>query len=418
MNRTTRCQTTVISITCDAFNIQTNPPQGEIVLKFLDGHTLTKIGTEAFLLQQRFLHGLLTEAEYKSKTELLNEPNPPDYLVQKGLFLFPGWETTMLGNIPPELHPSICSYAPPELPVFKTSYKLKNTLHLKDPYSLSPCAPPSGLTIDQNGLIFASIYAKGHVEIFNRDGTWVQTLGFRGDEDGQFDKPEGLAVDILNTGNLVVLDSGSRKGQIFDPSHKFLAKFDLAEIEWFYGDTYAGPVHDPEGNIIVSPKTATFKMWSPEGIPLRQWTLPSLQTGHNYLHALAVDMIGTLCVACCDTGQIKTFDSYHDSDYYEVMEYGKVRSNLAPYQSLGKEGQFQGVCHMLIDRLGNFLIVSNSSRFGYRVQIYSPDCELITNIGVGHSWNYTPASNVSRQVAVDGEGKVYLSDGNRITVWG
>ena len=54
------------------------------------------------------------------------------------------------------------------------------------------------------------------IQKFDFRGTFITTWGSKGEEDGQFDKPQDIAVD--STGKVYVADSNNYRIQVFSPS--------------------------------------------------------------------------------------------------------------------------------------------------------------------------------------------------------
>jgi DNA-binding beta-propeller fold protein YncE len=62
------------------------------------------------------------------------------------------------------------------------------------------------------------------IEIFNSAGTFLSQFGSFGTGDGQFDHPLGVAVDPTSR-NIVVVDTDNHRVQIFDSAGNYLSKF-------------------------------------------------------------------------------------------------------------------------------------------------------------------------------------------------
>lgn len=60
------------------------------------------------------------------------------------------------------------------------------------------------------------------IQLFDWDATNPFTFGTIGNQDGQFNRPTGIAVDPL--GNIIVADMSNHRIQVFDPQGKFMCK--------------------------------------------------------------------------------------------------------------------------------------------------------------------------------------------------
>ena len=58
------------------------------------------------------------------------------------------------------------------------------------------------------------------VQIFRSDGTYLRSFDSKGDQEGEFDYPTGIAY--LNNGKIVVADSINNRRQIFTERGQYL----------------------------------------------------------------------------------------------------------------------------------------------------------------------------------------------------
>jgi DNA-binding beta-propeller fold protein YncE len=82
---------------------------------------------------------------------------------------------------------------------------------------------PQGLAVDSSGIIYVVDTWNHRVQKFTLSGDFRGTWGSLGSADGQFKTPLGVAVDYL--GNVYVLDSGNLRVQKFTPSGTLLTKW-------------------------------------------------------------------------------------------------------------------------------------------------------------------------------------------------
>ncbi|XP_068726341.1 E3 ubiquitin-protein ligase TRIM71-like [Montipora capricornis] len=72
---------------------------------------------------------------------------------------------------------------------------------------------------------FISFYSAACVKVFDKTGVYLQDIGCKGSNDGQFNNgPNGLVIDKYN--RLIVCDEGNHRLQLFTLSGKFLSKID------------------------------------------------------------------------------------------------------------------------------------------------------------------------------------------------
>lgn len=82
---------------------------------------------------------------------------------------------------------------------------------------------PCDIKIGKNALVYIVDYGNHRIQVFERSGKYVRTLGRRGKGPGDILMPYSLAFDKNN--NIVVADSGNLRIQTFDPEGNYLSSF-------------------------------------------------------------------------------------------------------------------------------------------------------------------------------------------------
>ena len=97
---------------------------------------------------------------------------------------------------------------------------------------------PTYVAVDKKGNIYITSTLNARVDVFDRAGNYLKTIGERGTSFGMFDKPKGVAVDSF--GNIYVADSGWSNVQIFNQK---------GEVLLFFGGrgNYPGLLKNPTG---------------------------------------------------------------------------------------------------------------------------------------------------------------------------
>ena len=74
-----------------------------------------------------------------------------------------------------------------------------------------------------------SLATKFYPKVFTREGQFLFSFGSKGEGNGQFNGPTGLAVDALD--NIIVADWGNSRIQIFDQYGSFLSYVNTDEFK-------------------------------------------------------------------------------------------------------------------------------------------------------------------------------------------
>jgi len=110
---------------------------------------------------------------------------------------------------------------------------------------------PRDIALDKAGNIYVVDGGNFRVQIFNRDGDFVQQVGKLGRQYGSFARPKGIAID--SQGNIYVSDAAHGNYQIFDPDGKLLL-FVGSRSEKFERAAYmlpAGIDIDEDGRVYI-----------------------------------------------------------------------------------------------------------------------------------------------------------------------
>jgi tripartite motif-containing protein 71 len=79
---------------------------------------------------------------------------------------------------------------------------------------------PREIVVDSNGSSYVADTGKHRIVKFDKDGKKVRAWGTKGDKEGEFNEPIGLALD--QAGNLYVADRLNFRSQVFSPDGQFI----------------------------------------------------------------------------------------------------------------------------------------------------------------------------------------------------
>jgi uncharacterized protein (TIGR03663 family) len=259
-------------------------------------------------------------------------------------------------------------------------------------------------------------YMEAHTELQAQ-----QVWGTIGTEPGQFNHPRGVAVD--RDGNVYVVDSDNHRIQVFDGNGAFLrawgsqcnlaAELGCADLDgngpMAYGD---GQFQEPWG-ITVSDDGRVYvadtwnhriQVFDREGTFLTKWgTYGQTDSAATLLYGprdITVDALGRVFVTDTGNKRVTVFDQ--DGNYLDQW---------------GSEGILPGYFSepVGIDGFGGDLYVADT--WNQRVQVFDIDFGFLREWPV-EAWYGESVVN-KPYLAVDGEGRVYITDpeGYRVAVF-
>jgi DNA-binding beta-propeller fold protein YncE len=280
---------------------------------------------------------------------------------------------------------------------------------------------PEGIAVDSSGSVYVADSDNNRVQKFSSDGTFITKWGSSGTADGQFGGPEGIAVD--SSGSVYVADRGNDRVQKFDSDGTFITKWGSSgTADGQFGGPYGiGPnavaVDSKTGNVYVADpgndrvqkfdSNGTFiTKWGSSGTADRQFLLPE---------GVAVDSkTGNVYVTQSINDRVQKFDSNGTF----ITKWGSQGTTIGLLKGGSANGQFSSFNRqqdVAVDsKTGNVYVTDPGN---YRIQKFDSNGTFITTWGSHGSANgqFSCPSSAScpttMNVAVDSKtGNVYVAD--------
>lgn len=212
---------------------------------------------------------------------------------------------------------------------------------------------PWDVAVGLDGSVYVADTWNHRVQKFTADGQFVKSWGFfgQGESPEAFWGPRGLAVD--SQGRLYVTDTGNKRIVIFSPDGEFITQFGSAGMDPGQFDEPVGVAVDGQGNVYVA------------------------DTWNQRIQVFQPDAEGL---------------SYTLLSSWEVSAWFGQSLDNKPY--------------IATDTAGHLFIVDPE---GYRVLEYTQDGTFV--IGWGDYSTGSDGFGLASGVAVDAEGRVWVSDG-------
>jgi tripartite motif-containing protein 71 len=168
---------------------------------------------------------------------------------------------------------------------------------------------PQGIAVDASGSVYVVDFGNARVQKFDSDGRLLLQWGGRGNAAGQLNQPVGIAVD--EQGHIYVSDVGNERVQKFDSDGGFL-------LEWGGFGAGNGQFHTPRGLAVdrgghvyvVDSGNHRVQKFSSRGSFLAKWGTPGTGNGQFFLpFGIALDAAGSVYVADTMNHRLQRFDS-------------------------------------------------------------------------------------------------------------
>jgi len=264
---------------------------------------------------------------------------------------------------------------------------------------------PKGVAVDAQGNVFVVDSEANRVIKFDGAGNVVGQQGRRGTGDGEFTEPWGIALD--SSGNVYVADTWNHRVQKFDPNLRFVAKWGSFASVPAGGTASSGSFYGPraiavdnEGNVYVTDTgNKRVQKFSANGEFQAVFGTPGRGPGQFQ------EPVG---IAVAPNGEILVADTWNR----RVQRFDREFRYVSEFPVAAWAGQ--GVAnkpYLAADRAGNVVFTDPES---HRVMKYTSAGALVYVYGrVGADLS---SFNGPAAVAVDGQGRVFVSDSGNARV--
>ena len=234
------------------------------------------------------------------------------------------------------------------------------------------------------------------VVVLDLSGQAIQSWGRKGDQEGQFKYPSGIALD--EQGSVYVVDGDNGRIQVFDGKGVFLRSF---------GSRGSGPKQfsDPGGIsiarglvYIADAGNGRVQVLTTGGIFLGQITLSDKKDPMRSPVDVAVDSQGRIMVLDAGANKVRVFDARGE----QVLSFGG--------SGKGAEG-FDRPRGLAVDDYGNIYVADTGN---LKIKKFDPQGKLLGSVG---SEGLGPGQFIKPSgIKVDREAKIHLLDSGKHTL--
>ena len=242
---------------------------------------------------------------------------------------------------------------------------------------------PAGIAVDSQHNVFVTDEWLHRVSVFTPEGEFLRMFGTAGSGDGQFSRPSGIAID--GDDDIYVVDTLNHRVQKLSNDGRYIAQFGSHGTDAGEFDSPWGITTDDQGFVYAADhKNHRIQKFNEQGEFVFQ--LGSQGTGNNQFDHpsdVAVDPDGEIYVCDWANSRVQAYDrdrnyiTTFEGDAQELSKWQKeyVRSNPDVYKarrrvySLEPEWRFALPMAVVFDSQKSRMLVADSQR--WRIQIYN-----------------------------------------------
>jgi sugar lactone lactonase YvrE len=253
---------------------------------------------------------------------------------------------------------------------------------------------PSGVAVDLMGNIYVADARNKRIQKFASNGSFLIKWGTSGSGDGQFQIPRGIAID--KSGNVYVADAANNLIQKFTQDGRFLTKWGTRGFGNGQFDYPTGIAVDNAGHIYVADhNNHRIQKFAPDGAFIAKWGIRGLSDGQfNNPEGIAIDDAGDIFVADSGNNRIQKFTS----NYAFITKWGMYGPD---------NGQFDYPAGIAVDNAGNIYVADSGNG---RIQKFTSNGTFLTKWGMSGSGD--GQFDHPMGIIVDNSGNVYVADTN------
>ena len=251
---------------------------------------------------------------------------------------------------------------------------------------------PEGVAVNASGEVYVADASNNRIQKFDNVGNFLLEWGGTGSGNGQFQRPTGVAVDAA--GNVYVAENTGDRVQKFDGNGNYI-------LQWASGFNRLSDVAvDGAGNVYVTDEedNKVYK-YNSNGAFIRMWGSAGTGDGQfNFPSGISTDSNGDVYVAERFGHRVQKFDSTG----VFITKWGTTGTG---------DGEFADLSFVTVDQNDDVYV---SDKLNHRIQKFDATGTFLTTWGTFGTAD--GEFNQTWGTAVDGNGDIFVADrgNNRI----
>ena len=254
---------------------------------------------------------------------------------------------------------------------------------------------PWGVAVNEKNDIAMTDTCNHRIEVFSSNGTHLRSFGRKGEQQGEFNRPHGIA---FHNDNIIVADSVNHRVQLFSSQGEYLGQFGgEGSLDHQLRAPYGLSI-DSGGKIIVADSgNKLIKIFSHSGQCVRK-----IGTAGFLLHPIhCIQYENSFIVSDDGDHCIKIFDG--DGNF--MHSFGTKGAG---------DGEFNAPRCLLVNKAGQLMVCD---KMNHRIQVFELSGKFVTKFGTNGSKRGKFNWPISTAVLSDGRLVVSDLNNNRVQVF-
>ena len=245
---------------------------------------------------------------------------------------------------------------------------------------------PWGMAVNEKNEIAVTYRNNNRIQVFSSNGTHLRSFGREGDQQGEFNRPAGIA---FHNDNIIVVDSRNHRVQLFSDQGEYLGQFGGEgnldhQLKYPHGLSI-----NSDGNIIVADSlNKLVKIFSNSGQFLRK-----IGTTGSFTYPVhCIQQGGHFVVSDSREHCIKVFNM--EGEY--LHQFGQKGDG---------KGELEEPACLSVDKVGNLIVCDGGNN---RIQVFESNGKFVTQFG--RKGTKAGEFNVPGSTAILSDGRIVVSD--------
>ncbi|XP_068679337.1 E3 ubiquitin-protein ligase TRIM71-like [Montipora foliosa] len=254
---------------------------------------------------------------------------------------------------------------------------------------------PWGVAVNDKDEIAVSETGNHRVHIFTSNGTHLRSFGKKGNQQGEFDWPAGIA---FRDNKIIVANANNHRIQLFSDEGHYFNQFGGKGSRDHQLQFPLGLSIDSDGNIMVADKlNKLIKIFSLDG---------------RFLRSIGTEGSFSFPIHCI---QHNNYLIVSDRSDHCIKVFNREGEFIYKFGNKGKgDGEFDTPCCLSVDKAGHLLVCDSAN---HRVQVFKLSGEFVTKFGAYGTGKGEFKRPLSTAVLSDGKVIVTESQNHRVQIF-